>query len=510
MLDILEKYEELENELHQLGTEPLLIKFGAIASTPQILFPGLFIDFESTHPNIHIEIIEDGGVNILHDFLQKKFDFALLVNPFELPPDLADVHLVAEDEIVAFLPLGHPLTSKAILTWEDLAEYPLVSLSDKYQTYFKVMEQFRIRGLEPHFAYTSSSWQYLTDAIQRNFVITLMPSLVPTFSSTDNIIIKRIKNPASFNLFLARLNKKHYSLDSKETHSVNSGHEALGIIEEVGSDVTTVKPGDFVIVPFTHGCGHCAACLAGFDGVCQDHEDNFSIGFQSQYIRFAYAQWALVKVPGKPEDYSEGMLKSLLTLSDVMATGYHAARTAHVKPGDKVVVVGDGAVGQCAVIAAKMLDASQIIMMSRHKDRQDLALEFGATDIVAERGAEGISKVIALTGGTGADAVLECVGAQASTEQAMGVVRPGGFIGRVGLPHGKDMNPAATFYRNVTLAGGPASVTTYDKKVLLKAVLDGQINPGKVFTHSYSLDEINQAYKDMADRKTIKSLLVIN
>ena len=215
MLDILEKYEELENELRQLGTEPSLIKFGAIASTPQILFPGLFIDFESTHPNIHIEIIEDGGVNILHDFLQKKFDFALLVNPFELPPDLADVRLVAEDEIVAFLPLGHPLTSKAILTWEDLAEYPLVSLSDKYQTYFKVMEQFRIRGLEPHFAYTSSSWQYLTDAIQRNFVITLMPSLVPTFSSTDNIIIKRIKNPASFNLFLARLNKKHYSKENK-------------------------------------------------------------------------------------------------------------------------------------------------------------------------------------------------------------------------------------------------------------------------------------------------------
>ena len=179
-------------------------------------------------------------------------------------------------------------------------------------------------------------------------------------------------------------------LDSKEKHSVNSGHEALGIIEEVGSDVTTVKSGDFVIVPFTHGCGHCAACLAGFDGVCQDHEDNFSVGFQSQYIRFAYAQWALVKVPGKPEDYSEGMLKSLLTLSDVMATGYHAARTAHVKPGDKVVVVGDGAVGQCAVIAAKMLGASQIIMMSRHKDRQDLALEFGATDIVAERGGKSV------------------------------------------------------------------------------------------------------------------------
>lgn len=159
-----------------------------------------------------------------------------------------------------------------------------------------------------------------------------------------------------------------------------------------------------------------------------------------------------------------------------MATGYHAAKTAHVKPGDKVVVVGDGAVGQCAVIAAKMLGASQIIIMSRHEDRQKMALESGATDVVAERGTEGIEKVIKLTGGYGADAVLECVGAQGSTDQAFGVVRPGGFIGRVGLPHGAKMDPAETFYRNVTLAGGPASVTTYDKEVLLKAVLDGQIN----------------------------------
>lgn len=236
--------------------------------------------------------------------------------------------------------------------------------------------------------------------------------------------------------------------DSKQKHSINDGHEAIGIVEEVGESVTTVKPGDFVIVPFTHGCGHCPACLAGFDGVCVDHDDNFSIGAQSQYLRFQHADWALVKVPGSPDDYSEGMLKSLLTLADVMATGYHAARTAHVKPGDKVVVVGDGA-------------------------------------------------------------VLECVGAQGSTDQAFGVIRPGGFIGRVGLPHGVKMDPAETFYRNVTLAGGPASVTTYDKEVLLKAVFDGQINPGKVFTNSYTLDEINQAYKDMADRKTIKSYLVM-
>lgn len=262
--------------------------------------------------------------------------------------------------------------------------------------------------------------------------------------------------------------------DSKQKHSINDGHEAIGIVEEVGEDVTTVKPGDFVIVPFTHGCGHCPACLAGFDGVCVDHDDNFSIGAQSQYLRFQHADWALVKVPGSPDDYSEGMLKSLLTLADVMATGYHAAKTAHVKPGDKVVVVGDGAVGQCAVIAAKMLGASRIIIMSRHEDRQKMALESGATD------------------------------------QAFGVVRPGGFIGRVGLPHGAKMDPAETFYRNVTLAGGPASVTTYDKEVLLKAVLDGQINPGKVFTNSYTLDEINQAYKDMADRRTIKSYLIMD
>ena len=275
--------------------------------------------------------------------------------------------------------------------------------------------------------------------------------------------------------------------DSKQKHSINDGHEAIGIVEEVGEDVTTVKPGDFVIVPFTHGCGHCPACLAGFDGVCVDHDDNFSIGAQSQYLRFQHADWALVKVPGSPDDYSEGMLKSLLTLA-----------------------VGDGAGGQCAVIAAKMLGASQIIIMSRHEDRQKMALESGATDVVAERGTEGIEKVLKLTGGYGADAVLECVGAQGSTDQAFGVVRPGGFIGRVGLPHGERMDPAETFYRNVTLAGGPASVTTYDKEVLLKAVLDGQINPGKVFTNSYTLDEIDQAYKDMADRKTIKSYLIMD
>ena len=149
------------------------------------------------------------------------------------------------------------------------------------------------------------------------------------------------------------------------------GHEAIGIVEEIGDAVTTVKPGDFVIAPFTHGCGQCDACRAGFDGTCDSHiGNNWSNGVQAEYMRFEFANWALIKIPGQPSDYTEGMLKSLLTLADVMPTGYHAARVADVKPGDKVVVIADGAVGQCAVIAAKMRGASQIVLMSRHEDRQ--------------------------------------------------------------------------------------------------------------------------------------------
>lgn len=188
----------------------------------------------------------------------------------------------------------------------------------------------------------------------------------------------------------------------------NSGHEAIGIVEEIGDNITTVKPGDFVIAPFTHGCGECDACRAGFDGSCDNHiGNNWSGGVQAEYMRFHFANWSLVKIPGQPSDYTEGMLKSLLTLADVMPTGYHAARVADVKPGDKVVVIGDGAVGQCAVIAAKMRGASQIVLMSRHQDRQQMALESGATAVVAERGEEGIAKVREILGG-GADAALEC------------------------------------------------------------------------------------------------------
>ena len=291
---------------------------------------------------------------------------------------------------------------------------------------------------------------------------------------------------------------------------MNSGHEAIGIVEEVGDAVTTVKAGDFVIAPFTHGCGDCDACRAGYDGTCDRHiGNNWSDGVQAEYMRFEYANWALVKIPGQPSDYSEGTLKSFLALADVMPTGYHAARVADVKPGDKVVVIGDGAVGQCAVIAAKMRGASQIVLMSRHEDRQKMALESGATAVVAERGEEGIAKVREILGG-GADAALECVGTEAAVDQALGVLHNGGRLGFVGVPHYNNRALGSTFAQNIAVAGGAASVTTYDKQILLKAVLDGDINPGRVFTSSYKLEEIDQAYKDMDERKTIKALIVLD
>ncbi|MBC9022892.1 alcohol dehydrogenase catalytic domain-containing protein [Limosilactobacillus fermentum] len=326
----------------------------------------------------------------------------------------------------------------------------------------------------------------------------------PTVKNPDDVVIKVLRACVCGSDLWA-----YRGLDDKPANSINSGHEAIGIVEEVGADITTVKPGDFVIAPFTHGCGHCPACLAGFDGVCQDHSDNFSNGTQAEYYLAQHAQWSLVKVPGKPEDYSEAMLKSFLTLADVMATGYHAARVADVKPGDTVVVMGDGAVGLSTIIAAKLRGAKRIISTSRHNDRRELAAEFGATDNVAERGDEAVEKILAMTNG-GADAVLECVGTAQSTDTAMKVGRPGAIVGRVGLPHDATMDMATPFYRNTAVAGGPASVTTYDKDLLLKAVLDGKINPGKVFTKTFTLDEINDAYQAMADRQVIKSYVKVS
>lgn len=326
----------------------------------------------------------------------------------------------------------------------------------------------------------------------------------PTIQAADDVILHVVRTcVCGSDLWSYR------GLEPKEDHSQNNGHEAIAIVEEVGSDISTVKPGDFVIAPFTHGCGHCAACLAGFDGGCQSHEDNFSSGVQAEYVRFQHGDWALVKIPGQPSDYSDEMLNSLLSLADVMATGYHAARVANVQRGDSVVVVGDGAVGLCGVIAAKLRGARQIIAMSRHEDRQKLAIEFGATDVVAERGDAAVEKVMALTNHAGADAVLECVGTEQSNETAMKSARPGAIVGRVGLPQEPKMDMTGTFYNNTIIAGGPASVTTYDKQVLLKAVLDGDIHPGKVFTKSFKLDDIDAAYQAMDKREAIKSLIVV-
>lgn len=296
-------------------------------------------------------------------------------------------------------------------------------------------------------------------------------------------------------------------LSDRETGSM-VGHEAIGIVEEVSPEVTNVAVGDFVIVPFTHGCGHCAACLAGFDGNCLNSPAG-NTAYQAEYLLYNNADWGLVKIPGDPKSFSDNMLNSLLSLSDVMATGYHAAVTSEVKAGDTVVVMGDGAVGLCGIIGAKLLGAKRIIAMSRHEDRQKLAKEFGATDIIAERGDEAVERVMELTNG-GADAVLECVGTEQSVDTAVKVGRPGAVVGRVGVPQKSDMNTNNLFWRNVGLRGGIAAVTTYDKSVLLKAVLDGKIEPGKVFTKAFELEDIQAAYEAMDQRIAIKSLVKIS
>lgn len=303
-----------------------------------------------------------------------------------------------------------------------------------------------------------------------------------------------------------------YREDNPEGAPHTCGHEAIGVVEEVASEVTDIHVGDFVIVPFAASCGKCPVCKAGFTGSCAHvvyFGSSSGLGCQSEYIRVPWADGTLVVIP--QGEYTEEQLASFLTLSDVMSTGYHAAYTAEVKEGDTVVVIGDGAVGLSGVLAAKMMGAKSIIAMSRHEDRQKLAREFGATDIIAERGEEAVAKVRELTGGYGADAVLECVGSELSLDTAYQVARNGAIIGRVGVPHGVPESAASAWGRNIGLRGGPASVNFYDKKEgLLQAVLDGTINPGVVFTSSYTLDEIPQAYRDMDERKTTKAYIKVS
>jgi len=279
------------------------------------------------------------------------------------------------------------------------------------------------------------------------------------------------------------------------------GHECVGVIEEVGSAVTSFKPGDFVIVPFDHCDNTCVHCAAGMQAACTNL--GFTQSGQAEFSRVTQAEGSLVKTDGMPD---ASLVPSLLTLSDVMATGWHAAVSAGVRPGSTAVVVGDGAVGLCGVLAAKQLGAERIIAMSRHESRQAVARQFGATDIVAERDKEGVARILELTGGAGADAVLECVGTGDSMKTAFKIARPGSTVGFVGVPHDVVLPVQVMFGRNIGLAGGMAPVRKYLPE-LLDLVTSGAINPGLVFDSTLPLDQVANGYVAMDERRAIKVLL---
>ncbi|EEF59947.1 zinc-binding dehydrogenase [Pedosphaera parvula] len=286
------------------------------------------------------------------------------------------------------------------------------------------------------------------------------------------------------------------------------GHEAVGVVEAVGKQVQKVKKGDFVMMPFAFSDGECAFCHEGLQTSCV-HGGFFGFsegvgGAQAEAIRIPFADGTLFVLPVR-EDHA--LLASLLTLSDVMGTGHHAAVAARVAPGKKVAVVGDGAVGLCGVIAAKRLGAEQIILLGRHPTRIALAKEFGATDIVKERGDEAIEQVRKITGGFGAHSVLESVGTEQSMLTAVNIARPGGAIGRVGVPH-YPKAPAwePTFYKNITISGGPAPVRAYVQE-LLPDVLEGRIQPGCVFDRVIGIDEVPDGYRAMDKREAIKVMV---
>lgn len=289
------------------------------------------------------------------------------------------------------------------------------------------------------------------------------------------------------------------------------GHEAIGVVESVGSEVATIKQGDFVIMPFAFSDNTCPHCLAGMQTACQHGgifgAGNGGDGGQAEYIRVPLADGTLVKVPSS--DFSDEKLASLLALSDVMGTGYHAAVSAGVEEGDTVAVVGDGAVGLSAVLAAKMLGAKRIIAMSRHESRQNLAKKWGATDIVSERGDDAVAAVMKLTDNVGVDAVMECVGNSEASDTAFAIARPGAVVGRVGVPHDVNIDAMTTFGKNIGMRGGPAPVRAYMDH-LVQAVLDGDITPGDVFDYSTDLDHVADAYAAMDERRAIKSLLKIS
>jgi threonine dehydrogenase-like Zn-dependent dehydrogenase len=277
------------------------------------------------------------------------------------------------------------------------------------------------------------------------------------------------------------------------------GHEYCGIVEEVGGAVRSVRPGQFVIGSFFASDNTCPVCRHGYQSSCQRAE--FVGGAQAPFLRVPLADGTLVATPDVPPD---DLLPSLLSASDVLGTGWFAADAANVRPGS--TVVGDGAVGLLGVLSAKQMGAGRIIAMSRHEVRQNLAREFGATDIVTERGDEGVARIVDMTNGLGADSVLECVGTQEAMQQAIRSARPGGYVGYVGVPHGVTLDGQELFFEHVHLHGGPAPVRQYLPE-LIELVWNGTINPGRVFDLTLPLDRVAEGYRAMDERRAIKALL---
>jgi threonine dehydrogenase-like Zn-dependent dehydrogenase len=291
------------------------------------------------------------------------------------------------------------------------------------------------------------------------------------------------------------------------------GHEFVGVVEQVGASVSTVSVDDFVIAPFTFSDNTCAHCVHGVHTSCvnggfwgaTDKQGHFANGCQGELVRVPWADGTLVATPSQPD---QELVAQLLTLADVFPTGHHAAVSAGVTAGSTVAVVGDGAVGLSAVLAAKRLGAGRIVAMSRHADRQALARTFGADEVVAARGTDGAAEVREILDGIGADFVLECVGTGDSMKQAMFSARPGGRIGYVGMPHDVTLNVPAMFGRNIGIAGGVAPVRNYLEE-LLPDVLDGTISPGDVFDHKVPLDQVADGYRAMDERTAIKTMLTL-
>jgi threonine dehydrogenase-like Zn-dependent dehydrogenase len=281
------------------------------------------------------------------------------------------------------------------------------------------------------------------------------------------------------------------------------GHEYVGVVDQAGSEVRNIKPGDFVIGSFFASDNTCDICQAGYQSRCTDLEYVGAGGAQAEYLRVPLADGTLVATSGQPDP---GLVPSLLAASDVLGTGWFGAVAADVQPGKTVAVVGDGAVGQMAVLAASQLGAERIIAMSRHEFRQKLALEFGATDIVTERGDEGVARIREMTDGHGAHSVIEAVGTQESMMQAIRSTRPGGHVGYVGVSHGVQLPGEELFYAEVHLHGGPAPVRRFLPN-LVRLIEEQVIDPGKVFDLSLPLSEAAEGYRAMDERRAIKTLL---